>query len=69
MFATWPTSYTIRDVANTIADFLGVTVVIPEIAAFNIFYEEGANYEGSELLRDVLDDIAEATQTIYFMDW
>lgn len=69
MFATLPTSYTIRDVANTIADFLGVTVVIPEIAAFNIFYEEGANYEGSELLRDVLDDIAEATQTIYFMDW
>ena len=32
---------------------------------FTISYEEGANFEGTETLREVLDDIAEATQTIY----
>lgn len=61
-------AYTIRDVAIAVAEFLGVSIAIPEISSFNIFYEEGANYEGSELIRDVLDDIAEATQTIYYMN-
>jgi hypothetical protein len=31
-------------------------------------YEEGANYEGTETIREVLDDIAEATQTIYYVN-
>lgn len=70
LFANLPTAYTISDFVIAIADFLGVDYSIPsDIDAFNIFYEKGANYEGSELLRDVLDDIAEATQTIYYMDW
>lgn len=36
--------------------------------AFNLAYEEGANIEGSEKVREILDAIAEATQTIYYID-
>lgn len=31
-------------------------------------YPNGANYNGNETMRAVLDDIAEATQTIYYVD-
>ena len=31
-------------------------------------YPEGANYEGSETIREMLDDFAEATQTIYYVN-
>lgn len=34
---------------------------------FNVRFDS-INYEGTELLRDVLDDIAEVTQTIYFLN-
>lgn len=33
----------------------------------NLEYPEGANLEGTETIREALDDIAEATQTIYFI--
>lgn len=49
---------------------LGVPVMY-DYAAYNDFktvYPDGANFDGSETLREVLDDIAEATQTIYFID-
>lgn len=36
--------------------------------AFELTFEDGANYDGTETLREVLDDIAEATQTIYYLD-
>lgn len=32
-------------------------------------YENGGNFEGTETLREVLDAIAEVTQTIYFLDF
>ena len=35
---------------------------------FDTSYPSGANYEGTETLRDALDDIAEATGTIYYMN-
>lgn len=35
--------------------------------AMFIEYEEGGNFEGTETLREVLDAIAEATQTIYYL--
>lgn len=35
---------------------------------FTTVYEAGANYEGTETLQEVLNDIAEATQTIYFIN-
>jgi hypothetical protein len=37
------------------------------LAAFSRKYDDGANFDGSESIRDALDDIAEATGTIYYM--
>ena len=36
--------------------------------SFALHYENGANLEGSESIREVLDAIAEATQTIYYIN-
>lgn len=35
---------------------------------FQYIYENGANFEGTETIREVLDAIAEATQSIYYLD-
>lgn len=59
--------YTIAELTTSIGTLLGVEVNdLGE--AFDISYLDGANYDGTELIRDVLDDIAEATQTIYYLD-
>lgn len=64
--------YSINDVAAAIADFMGAAgVKIVGIGAdtcFDTYYEAGANIEGTETIRELLDDIAEATQTVYYMD-
>lgn len=65
--------YTINDVATAIANFMGASGVrIERLGAdetcFDTSYDTGANLEGTETLRELLDDIAEATQTIYYMD-
>lgn len=65
--------YTILDVANKIAALLEISAVetigVTEAAnPFNISYPEGANFDGAESLREVLNAIAEATQTIYYID-
>lgn len=64
--------YTVRDVAQAVANLLGVPLSIINVndTSFDTYYEQGANYssDGTELLRDVLDDIAEVTQTIYFIN-
>ena len=39
-----------------------------EGAPFTLTYEAGANYEGTETLQEVLNDIAGATQTIYYIN-
>lgn len=64
------TSYTIGDFAAACATLLGLNSVSrnPGITAFNTNYEEGANFEGTETIREALDDVAEATQTIYYID-
>lgn len=38
---------------------------------FDISYPSGANFEGTETIREALDDVAEVTGTIYYMnnDW
>ena len=64
--------YTVRDVAEACAAALGLSgVSIVGVGAsetcFTTSYANGANFEGTETLREVLDDIAEATQTIYFV--
>lgn len=62
------TPYTIRDVAEAVASFMGASTEYINVGtAFSLSYEKGANFEGSETLRDVLDKIAEATQSIYYI--
>lgn len=61
-------SYTISELAQHIAELVGFEVVIPDIDLFSLTYENGANYEGTETLREIYDDIAEATGTIYFVN-
>jgi hypothetical protein len=59
--------YTIKDVVEASARFLGVSVNIND-PAFNTSYEMGANFGGDENLRAVLNAVAEVTQTIYFIN-
>lgn len=62
--------YTISDVVSAIAGLLGVSVSfnVKTMDAFNTEYPVGANFDGAETLREVLDAIAEATQTIYYVN-
>lgn len=64
----------IREFAEVIASFLGcggVELINITDSCFDTVYSETAlaNYEGTETLREVLDDIAEATQTIYYVNY
>ena len=60
--------YTIADVVNAVATFLGISATIPSLDVFNISYADGANFEGTESLYEVLTAAAEATQTIFYMN-
>lgn len=62
--------YSIQDVAVACATKLGLGFIKDDTTATNAFskvYNESANFEGTETLRDVLNAIAEATQTIYYI--
>ena len=63
--------YTVQNVANAIALLLtgkmGISTMTGTSSAWSLAYAEGANYSGSETLREVLDDIAEITQSIYYI--
>ena len=63
-------SYTIQNYAEACANALGVGLVISSNASesFALSYEGGANFEGTETIREALNAIAEATQTIYYID-
>lgn len=63
-------SYTIEEFAHVCARILELPLRIDEnvLPAFQTYYYEGANFAGEETIKDALDDIAEATQTIYFID-
>lgn len=61
--------YTIQEVAFACCMKLGLNGY--SHSAENIWreaYEEGANLDGTETIREVLDAIAEVTQTIYYID-
>lgn len=60
------TPYTIKDFCEACGAKLGVSV--KGIDTFTLSYPDGANFDGAETLREALDMVAEATQTIYFMD-
>ena len=62
------TPYTIKDFINVCATYLGVTTSIPDLPEFDLEYGSGANFEGTETLRDALTSAAEATQTIFYVN-
>lgn len=63
--------YTIKDYVSACGSFLGLSGVafvnVPE-EAFSLNYEEGANFNGTETIKEVLNMAAEITQTIYYID-
>lgn len=61
-------AYTIGEFATACAAFLGLPVDLGGVSAFGAMYEAGANFDGTESLREALNAIAEATQTIYFIN-
>lgn len=63
-----PESYTIGEFAAACAALLGVPVNGINLYSFNTVYPAGANFEGTETIREALNAVAEATQTIYYID-
>ena len=60
---------TVADYATLSAGLLGLGIVYPvENEMFQLSYSDKANYTGTESIRDLLDDIAEITQTIYYIN-
>ena len=65
------TVYTIEEFATACVALLGLNGLVVKNVTDNCFstlYDGGANFGGTETIRDALDDIAEATQTIYYLD-
>ena len=64
------TPYTIRTFVAAAAAVLGLPVAAETLAdeAFDLTFDQGANLDGTETIREVLNSVAEATQTIYYID-
>ena len=65
-------SYTIKEFITSCATLLGLSGysirgVGENETCFDTSYAAGANFEGTETIRDALDAVAEVTQTIYFI--
>lgn len=63
-----PLKYTLKDFAMACATLLGVPLSADALNSFTSIYEGDANFSGSESVREALNAIAEATQTIYFIN-
>lgn len=65
-----PQSYTILGFATAASSLLGIPIKLDGLTAaeFNVEYSNGANFDGTESVREALDDVAEATGTIYFIN-
>lgn len=66
-----PASYNLLYFASACAALLGVSLRFEssvDITPFLTDYAEGANFEGTETVRAALDAVAEATQTIYYIN-
>lgn len=63
-------AYNIAEYAKECATVLGLPLKIENVddECFSTYYPQGANFEGTETIREALDAIAEATQTIYFIN-
>lgn len=62
-----PGGYTIETFTIACAALLGLPLNI-QGSGFNTEYPDGANFEGTETIREALNAVAEATQTIYFIN-
>ena len=65
-------SYTIKEFIASCATLLGLSGysirgVGENETCFDTSYAAGANFEGTETIRDALDAVAEVTQTVYFI--
>lgn len=63
--------YNIYTIALACANHLGIAAIeLVNVGddSFNTFYDEGANLDGAESIREVFNAIAEATQTIYYLN-
>lgn len=62
--------YTIRTFVMACASLLNIPLVLDSEAddSFDLYFEEGANFSGNESIRTAFNRIAEATQTIYYID-
>ena len=62
--------YTLRSLAAACASILNVPLVFKNVneATFATSFPEGANFDGTESVRYILNAIAEATQTIYYIN-
>lgn len=69
------TSYTIKEFASACGELIGAVTPISidgvgsTETCFSTNYPKGANFDGTETIREALDDVAEATQTIYYIDY
>lgn len=62
--------YTLEEFAAACAGVLGLSINFENVDSnvLSTYYPTGANFEGTETIRAALDDIAEATQTIYYVN-
>ena len=65
-------SYTVNGFINAIATLMGTNIVKQNIGSgetcFSTSYPNGANYEGTETLKEALTHVAEISQTIVFIN-
>ena len=63
-------SYTIKEFATACAALLGLQLKIDGVSdpVFDTLYSNGANFDGTETIREALNAVAEATQTIYYIN-
>lgn len=65
--------YSVLDVVTACANMIGISAIeligVPvENNPFDTTFVDGANFDGAETLREVFDNIAEVTQTIYYVN-
>lgn len=61
-------NYTIKQFALACSALLGMPIAGLDYEVFDTLYPEGANFDGTENIREALNFIAQATQTVYFVD-
>ena len=63
-----PLSYTIFGFAAAASYLIGLPIKADTTGLFATSYPNGANFDGTESVREALDDVAEATGTIYYIN-